>query len=89
MELVAPADFMDRAFTQLDRAMCLVTDGDNAGATAYARDTVLSLSAPQRLGIISRRASQIVAAVPEHEQTLPPVGELRDLLMVSTERKGT
>lgn len=28
LELVAPVDFMDRVLTQLDRAMCLVTNRD-------------------------------------------------------------
>ena len=37
LQLVAPTDFMDRAFTELDRAVCLAKDGDAAGAVTYTR----------------------------------------------------
>jgi hypothetical protein len=82
LELVAPTDFMDRAFTRLDRAMCLATDGDASEASLYARDTLLDLSGAQRLGIIAGRARQIVAAIPSATRTMPPVRELTDLLML-------
>ena len=82
LELVAPDDFMDRAFTRLDRAMCLATEGDATEASSYARDTLLELSEPQRLGIIAGRARQIVAAMPSATRTLPAVRELNDLLML-------
>jgi hypothetical protein len=58
LELVAPADFMDRSFTQLD-AMCLSVEGDSAGAAIHDRDTLLRLSAAERQGIICGRAQQI------------------------------
>ncbi len=82
LELVAPADFMDRAFTRLDRAMCLATEGDAREASSYTRDTLLDLSPAERLGIIAGRARQIVAAMPSDTHTLPPVRELNDLLML-------
>lgn len=82
LELVAPGDFMDRAFIRLDRAMCLATEGDATEASSYARDTLLDLSGAQRLGIIAGRARQIVAAMPSAAHTLPPVRELNDLLML-------
>lgn len=81
LELVAPADFMDRAFIRLDRAMCLAAEGDATEASSYARDTLLDLSEVQRQGIITGRARQIVAAMPNSTRTLPPVRELNDLLM--------
>jgi len=82
LELVAPADFMDRAFTRLDRAMCLATEGDATEASSYARDTLLDLSEVERLGIITGRARQIVAAMPSGTRTLLPVRELNDLVML-------
>lgn len=82
LELVAPRDFMDRAFTRLDRALCLMADGDASGAIAYALDTLLDLSEHERQGIISGRAWQITNALPAQTRTLPAVAELRDLLMV-------
>ena len=84
LELVAPADFMDRAFTRLDRAMCLATEGDATEASSYARDTLLDLREVERLGIITGRARQIVAAMPSATRTLPPVRELNELLMLPT-----
>jgi tetratricopeptide (TPR) repeat protein len=82
LELVAPADFMDRAFARLDRAMCLATEGDATEASSYARDTLLDLSQVERLGIITGRARQVVAAMPSATRTLPPVRELNHLLML-------
>ena len=81
LELVAPGDFMDRAFTQLDRAMCLASDDDAAGATTYARDSLLSLSSVQRQGIIAGRAGEVLRALPPAQWTLPPARELHELLM--------
>jgi DNA-binding transcriptional regulator YiaG len=88
LELVAPADFMDRSFTQLDRAMCLAVEGDAAGAATHARDTLLHLSAAERQGIICGRAQQIVHALPSRQRALPPVKDLSDLLMVDTQEEG-
>lgn len=87
LELVAPGDFMDRAFTQLDRAMCLAIDGDASGATTYTLDTVLDLNEPERQGIINGRARQIIAALPARGRALPTVQDLHDLLMLPTEKK--
>jgi tetratricopeptide (TPR) repeat protein len=81
LELVAPADFMDRAFTRLDRAMCLSAEGDAREASSYVCETLLDLSDAERQGIITGRARQIVAAMPTAVQNLPPVRELSDLLM--------
>jgi hypothetical protein len=87
LELVAPGDFMDRAFTQLDRAMCLAIDGDASGAITYTLDTVLDLNEPERQGIINGRARQIIAALPARGRALPTVQDLHDLLMLPTEKK--
>lgn len=85
LELVAPTDFMDRAFIRLDRAMCLATEGDATEASSYARDTLLDLSEAERQGIITGRARQIVAAMPSAARTLPAVRELNDLLQSAQE----
>jgi len=71
--VVAPTDFMDRAFIRLDRAMCLAAKGNATAASSYARDTLLDLSEAERLGIITGRARQIVAAMPTATRALPPV----------------
>lgn len=84
LELVPAEDFMDRAFTQLDRAECLVLDGDPAAATAYALDTLVGLTDEQRQGIIEGRARQMVQSLQRQHQALQPARELRDLLKLPT-----
>jgi hypothetical protein len=88
LELVPAGDFMDRTFTQLDRAMCLVSDGDVSGATSYALETLLGLTEQQRQGIISARARQLVDALPQQRHAPRPVRELRDLLALPTKTEG-
>jgi transcriptional regulator with XRE-family HTH domain len=88
LELVPAEDFMDRAFTQLDRAVCLARDGDPAAATSHALDTLFSLTDEQREGIIAGRAQQLVQSLPRQHQALSPAQEICDLLMLPTDRKG-
>jgi tetratricopeptide (TPR) repeat protein len=82
LALVPAADFMDRALTRLDRAVCLARDGDASAAALEALDTLTGLSPEQRRGIISRRAEQVVARLPGPRGAPPPARELRDLLML-------
>jgi len=84
LALVPAADFMDRALTRLDRAVCLANDGDASAAASEALDTLVGLSPEQRRGIISRRAEQLVADLPGRREASPPARELRDLLMLPT-----
>jgi transcriptional regulator with XRE-family HTH domain/tetratricopeptide (TPR) repeat protein len=88
LELCPSGDYMDRAFTKLDRASCLAHDGDTPAAVSYATETLVSLSDQQRQGIITLRAHEIVAELPRKHQALPPVRELRDLLMLTAGTKG-
>lgn len=88
LTLVPASDFMDRAFTQLDRAVCIARDGDAAGASGQALDTLLGLTKAQRAGIITSRARQLVAALPPQRQALRPVRELRDVLALPTNPEG-
>jgi tetratricopeptide (TPR) repeat protein len=81
--VLLPVDvFMDRALTELDRAVCLARDGDVSSAASRALHTLLGLTEQQRRGIISRRAEQLVAVLPRPGQAPPPLRELRDLLML-------
>jgi tetratricopeptide (TPR) repeat protein len=82
LALVPAADFMDRALTRLDRAVCLARDGDASAAASEALDTLMGLSPEQRRGIISRRAEQLVARLPERRRAPSTARELRDLLML-------
>jgi transcriptional regulator with XRE-family HTH domain/tetratricopeptide (TPR) repeat protein len=88
LELVPPSDFMDRAFTQLDRAACLASDGDISSATTYLLETLLGLTETQRKGIILLRARQLVDALPTQHQAVGPVQELQDLLALPANTEG-
>jgi transcriptional regulator with XRE-family HTH domain len=82
LELCSPTDFMDRAFTGLDRASCLVSDGDVSAGLAYAVEVVSDLDDQQRAGIISLRGRQLLEGLPTAERrALPAAAELQDRLM--------
>jgi tetratricopeptide (TPR) repeat protein len=84
LDLVPAEDFMDRAFTHLDRAECLARDGDPAAAATQALNTLVGLTDPQRQGIIKGRARQLVQSFQRQHPALPPARELRDLLTLPT-----
>lgn len=84
LQLIPAADFMDRAFTQLDRAVCMAAEGDARGAATQALSALTQLSDEQRQGIIVGRARQLVAGLPEQRQVSAPVRDLHDLLMIPT-----
>ncbi|SBW22525.1 hypothetical protein FDG2_2769 [Candidatus Protofrankia californiensis] len=82
-----PGDYTDWAMTRLDRASCLTHNGDTSDALAYATETLANLTESQRRGIITLRGYEILNALSEQQQTLPAANELRDLLMLTTDRK--
>jgi tetratricopeptide (TPR) repeat protein len=63
LELVPLGDYTDRTLTQLDRANCLVYDGDASEGTSYATRSLVNLTDQQREGIITLRACEIVAGL--------------------------
>lgn len=82
LELCGPADYMDRSFTRLDRAACLIGDGDVADGLAYALETMNALNDHQRAGIIALRGRQLLEGLlPAQRRTLPAASELQDRLM--------
>lgn len=80
LELCPPRDYMDRALTRLDRTLCLVRDGDTAGAMAYAVETFAALTEPQRAGLISQRGRAVLGAIPADQRALPAARDLREIL---------
>jgi hypothetical protein len=80
---------MDRAFVRLDRAACLLKDGDHSGAASFALESMLALSAEQRRGIISGRAQELLLSMLAHRHTGPAALELRDLLKLTTAESGS
>lgn len=66
--------------TKLDRANCLVYDGDVTGAVAVMAEAATLLTDQQRQGIIAARVRDTIAALPAQHQALPAVRDLHDLL---------
>jgi hypothetical protein len=83
--LTAPYDYTDRALTHLDRATCLVQEGDFAEAVAHALRTFSELTDAQRTGIITLRARGILATLPRDVLSLPVA---RDLFEITHEKTG-
>jgi transcriptional regulator with XRE-family HTH domain len=82
LDLCAPTDFMDRTFTRLDRAFCLVNDGDVPQALEFAAETFAALNDRQREGIISMRGMELLNAIPAQQRhALPAARTLHDRLM--------
>jgi hypothetical protein len=87
LELNAPGDYTDWAITRLDRANCLVYDGDTSEAMSYATETFEQLSTSQREGIITLRGQEILTDVPAKDQPSAPVQQFKELLMLTSQPK--
>lgn len=80
LELSAPTDFMDRTLTRLDRASCLLFDGDATSALTYATEALGALNDREREGIINLRGFELLNAMPAQQRALPAARELRERL---------
>lgn len=87
LQLCAPGDYTDWAMTRLDRGACLAYEGGASEALRYATETLTGLTEPQREGIIALRGYEILDALPEGQRELPAARELRELLVLSTEKR--
>lgn len=87
LQLCPPDDYMDRALTRLDRAVCLIREGDVSGASAYAMTALSELSEEQRTGIIAVRARSVVAALPARTDALPAARDLHELILEATKNE--
>jgi tetratricopeptide (TPR) repeat protein len=81
LELVPGNDYTDRTLTHLDRAACLVHDGDSTAAASYAACALSDLTENQRHGIIMLRAREILGAIPVRQRAVPVVQDLEELLV--------
>jgi tetratricopeptide (TPR) repeat protein len=84
LELCMPGDYADWALIRLDKSKCLIYSGDVSDGLNYALETMQSLSAAQRLGIITARAQQTLGALGKEHQGMPVARDLNDLLMETT-----
>jgi hypothetical protein len=67
--------------TRIDRALCMLYDGDASGAVACADQTLHALTPDRRAGIIAMRGHDLLAVLPPGVQASASAGELRDLLL--------
>lgn len=79
-----PAERLDPTLVHLDRALCMVTNGDTVEGTEYARKVVLQLSLEYRPTIVLRRARAVTAALPVARQDIPAARALREILAIDT-----
>lgn len=87
LALCSQDNYNDWAMTRMDRAQCLIYDGDASGGLAYALETMLNLSENQRQGIITLRGHEILADLPVSEKTLTGARDLKDVLMLASGEK--
>jgi len=88
LEIYPVEDYLDRALVQLDRADCLVHDGDVIEGACRVVDTLTDLTASQRAGMVAGRASELLHALPRSARSLSSAHDLRDVLMVPAGQEG-
>jgi len=89
LKLCAPGDYTDRALTQLDRATCLLHDGDVGSALLVATETLRPLTPTQRAGIIATRGQEILRNVPAKARSLPARTDLLEILITAGTARGS
>lgn len=80
LELCPAEDFMDRALVLLDRADCLVADGDISSAIELTKQTLRGLESSQAQGLIANRARETLLALPDGEIRRLNALELREAI---------
>jgi tetratricopeptide (TPR) repeat protein len=79
-ELCPPDDYTDRSLAMLDMAACMIVDGDPGAGMEHAAQTLGSLDAQRRQGIIDEQARKLLAALPSGARELTAARDVRDLL---------
>jgi hypothetical protein len=80
LELCDPGDYTDWAMVRLGRATCMTRDGEAGGGLSYAAETLLTLDAPRRQGIITARGWELLAALTPVQRSAQAAREFRSLL---------
>lgn len=80
LELYPAENLTDRTLIALDRAACLVWDGDLEAGASLASDTLSGLPAEHRSALILYRARDLVAKVPERHQGVRELLRLQEVL---------
>lgn len=88
LALYPSSDFLDRALIHLDRADCLIHDGEVAEGAAHAMRTLLALPPQRRDGLILQRARGLAQTTGRGHHTLPAVRQLYDVLELTRRNVG-
>ncbi len=83
LELCPSDNYADWAMTRLDRAQCLIHAGDVTSGLEYANETVTTITAAQRQGIIALRGREIMKTLPESEKKRAAARSFEELLAAS------
>jgi hypothetical protein len=78
-----PGERLDPTLVRLDRAACMIHDGDVSGGSTFATAALLDLPEPHRPAIVLRRACAVAAAVPVHHRGLAAVRGLHEVLALA------
>lgn len=87
LELCAPADYTDWAMIRLNRAACLIRDGQSDAGLGYAAQTLGALDGAKRQGIITGRARDLLAGLTATQRASRAGRELRGMIEDTTGMK--
>ncbi len=87
LELCSPEDYTDWAMIRLNRAECLIRDGDTDTGLGYAGETLAVLDGPKRQGIITGRARGLLAGLTAAQRASKAAREFRSLAEDTTGMK--
>jgi hypothetical protein len=80
LELYPKANYLDRTLIHLDRAACLIHDGDTRTGAHHLVQTLAALPAEQLDRLLITRAEAVIDRTPCGDMNSPAVLEARDLL---------
>lgn len=75
-----PEEMLDPTLVHLDRALCMIQDGETDAGTRYATDVLLGLPDDYRPAIVVRRARAVAMAVPPRHRSMATVRTFHDAL---------
>jgi tetratricopeptide (TPR) repeat protein len=82
-------DYLDRTLLELDRASCLIYDGDVDAAMTHATQLLVALSDEQRHGLILLRGRQLYHSLRPDQRVRPAARDFHNVLMTNADADGT
>lgn len=78
--LSKPTSWITKTLIGLDRARCIVRDGDPERGAVRATEALRALPPEYRSGLLAARAIEVSKAIPPHARMLIPVVNLRNII---------